>query len=308
VNLDDYCKSIKEIPIPRGQDLTQPLVETGTSVLAALNGQMSWAARQGRAECSFAVSHCQQAVASATWQDIVKANAAVRRLHQPTNLVFKNLGCSIDEIMFVVATDGAHGAMPRGYSQLGVAICAANPAILVGPAPVTLLEWTTSKCKRVVRSSSACEAAGASLGFEHGEYVRALFSEMVDGTFAVRRWQLAAGKFKLILVLDAKTAYDSIRNDNLANDRRAALDLMALKESLADPASHAFCRWVPGPQQLADALTKFAGNSILYQVMTTGTWSLVEDETLVAVRQRQRENQKTYRKKSKETMMKNASK
>lgn len=38
---------------------------------------------------------------------------------------------------------------------------------------MNLIEWQSSSCKRVVRSSMAIEASSASLAFEHGEYVRA---------------------------------------------------------------------------------------------------------------------------------------
>jgi hypothetical protein len=139
------------------------------------------------------------------------------------------------------------------------------------------------------------EAAAASLGFEHGEFVRALFLEMTKEQYQARDWRKFSYMAKLMLVVDAKVAYDTIANETLPEDRRVALDLMALKESLGDSEANAFCRWVPGPQHCADGLTKTAGNGMLEAVMLGSEWSLVEDPEFAVVRQKQRANQRVYR-------------
>ena len=135
---------------------------------------------------------------------------------------------------------------------------------------------TSNRCKRVVRSSMACEAAAAQ-GFEHGDYVRALFAEMVVDKFSVAEWLAWSSKWRLFLVLDAKTAFDTLSSDVLPQDRRAALDLAALREALKDPLHGSFCRWVPGPMQVADGLTMWAANVSLAELMEERAWSLVED-------------------------------
>ena len=185
--------------------------------------------------------------------------------------------------------------MPDGKSQQGWLVGIANPDIKEGGARMNLIEWQSTSCKRVVRSSMAIEASAASMAFEHGEYVRALFVEIMQEDFEVRRWSQFVRSWELILVLDARTAFDTLRTESLPQDRRTALDLLAIKESLLDENNRALCRWVPGPQQLADGLTKYKDNKVLSDFLATNEWTLKEDSAWQEQRTKQRENQKRYK-------------
>ena len=57
--------------------------------------------------------------------------------------------------MVLVATDGALAAMPRGKSQLGIFLMLANPKVQTEVNAVVPIEWCSTSCKRVVRSSSS---------------------------------------------------------------------------------------------------------------------------------------------------------
>ena len=47
------------------------------------------------------------------------------------------------------------------------------------------------------------------------EYVRALFGEILQENFQVRRWAEFVRGWELLLVLDAKTAYDTLASESL---------------------------------------------------------------------------------------------
>ena len=149
--------------------------------------------------------------------------------------------------------------LPEGKSQQGWIVGIANPMIKEGGNLMNLVEWQSSSCKRIVRSSMAIEASSASIAFEHGEYVRALFGEIMHPSFQVRRWGHFIRSWELVLVLDARTAFDTLETESLPQDRRTALDLLAIKEALLDEDKSAFCHWVPGPQQISDSLTSKKG-------------------------------------------------
>ena len=86
-----------------------------------------------------------------------------------------------------------------------------------------------------------------------------------------RRWRAC-------LVIDARTAFDALESEGLPGDRRVALDMAALREDLKRDGLHSLVRWVPGPQQLADGLTKRFGNAVLEATMSGEGWSLREQE------------------------------
>ena len=181
----------------------------------------------------------------------------------------KGLECSIDEIMVLVATDGALAAMPRGKSQLGLFLVLANPLVQSQVGRVAPIEWCSTSCKRVVRSSAAIEAAAASLGYEHAEFLRAVLCEVRDPSFVMRRWFDHICQCPILLILDAKMAYDCLTSEELPQDRRIALDIRAHRESLADPSTASFRRWIPGQHQASDSLTKFKGNNVLLAILAT---------------------------------------
>ena len=62
----------------------------------------------------------------------------------------------------------------------------ANPAVLDGEAPVCIMEATSSKVQRVVRCSMSAEVSALATAFEHGDYVRALFVELIKPSFDLR--------------------------------------------------------------------------------------------------------------------------
>ena len=294
-SMQEYCAELKEIAVGGSEPDDRALSNLEFSDLRTLVGKLSWAVRQGRPDVLFVVSLLQQSLKNPTVKELRLANAAVRSLHRDRDLHFVNIGCPLEEALVVVATDGAYGSMPGGKSQQGWIVAIANPKIKVEASSLNLAEWQSTSCKRIVRSSMAVEASAASVGFEHGEYVRALLAEIVFEDFTVRRWAHFIQQWELALVLDAKTAFDTLRTESLPQDRRTALDLLAVKESLLDSESRSICRWLPGPQQIADSMTKDKSNHILEDCMASNQWCLCEDPEWQATRARQRANQKVYK-------------
>ena len=76
-------------------------------------------------------------------------------------------------------------------------------------------------------------------------------------------------------------------------DHRVALGVAAMKESMNDEELRHCARWIPGPQQLADDLTKHTKcNGLLDAVMETSTWSLVQTDEVREKRGAKRERWK----------------
>ena len=294
VDLNFYTKEIAEIPIARHRPDDEPLSEADLDLLDKVNGQLGWAARQGRYDLSFDVSRAQQSRSTATVATLREINQAVRRGRKDQSLIFRHPGCKLADVIVVAAADAGHGCMPRGGSQAGVTVVLAHPSILDGHAPVALLEASSQRIKRVVRSSLAAEVAAAALGFEHGDFVRAALAEVTIPEFSLRDWRRYAGTWRQVNVIDARTAFDLLQGESVPSDRRTAIDIAALRESLRDPESRSCTRWLPGPQQLADSLTKPGGNQIIMQVLDGRGWSLREQDDVRAARLDLRQKRKEY--------------
>ena len=113
----------------------------------------------------------------------------------------------------------------------------ADRALLEGmAAPVTLVSWRSHRVKRVAASASAAEAMGLSEAIAQGDWVRALWSEVVLGlTLRERREQENVPH--LFSVTDSKGNHDHLHNETVgpSEDRRSAIDLAIIREDLSRP-------------------------------------------------------------------------
>ena len=125
------------------------------------------------------MSLLQQPLPGATQRVLLEANKVIGRARQPQTLRFKCLNCRLEDVIVIVCVDASQGSMPRSGSQEGIATLVANPRVLREEGEAVCLEWSSSRVKRVVRSSMACEPSGATRGFEHGDYVRAIIAELL---------------------------------------------------------------------------------------------------------------------------------
>ena len=140
--------------------------------------------------------------------------------------------------------------------------------------------------KRVVASASAAEAMGLCEAIAHGDWVRALWSEMVLG-LSPHEWRGREEVTPLISVTDSKGSYDYLRSGTISpsEDRRSAIDLTIIRENLSRPRM--FLRWIDGKAHMADALTRLHGNCPLIRTVCQHAFTeLVEaPEMMTALRQ-----------------------
>ena len=293
VQMDDYGANVPLAVIAKGRSEDEPLTPEGVKQMASINGQLNWLARNLRVELGFGVSRAQQASAGGTVKDMLELNQVVRKARQPRTWTIRRLGCDIPDLVVLVATDGAFNNMPRQGSQQGMVLCLAEPEITEQPAGAVVITAASVRCKRVVRSSLAVEAGACAQGMECGDYLRAAMAEIFEPKFSVREWRRYAALWKQYSVIDAKTCFDSLTHESLPSDKRTALDIAAIKESLVDSGDSAMIRWVPGPQQIADAMTKTGGgNGKLEELLRTGQWCLKEEAEVAAKGAETREKRK----------------
>ncbi len=124
--------------------------------------------------------------------------------------------------------------------------------------------------------------------------MRAIWGDALYPNFNLRRWQLEVRCTRLLLVMDARTVFDAIQSSTTAVDRRIAVDVASLRESLGDE-QNVLARWLPGPQQPADELTKHLSNQMLSALAQTCRWCLVETEEVRAAREAKIEQRREQR-------------
>ena len=276
-SMDEYCANIPDLDMAKVTKEGELTAEDRVK-LGSILGQVNWAARQGRYDLSYGVSHCQQLAGLGQAEAKEWVRKVVGRAKKSVELRVPRLHCEIEDMVVISASDAAYAAQPRAASQGGVVCLLANPAVTDHPSPVAIVEAQSMKISRVVRCSMAAELSMAAESFEHGDFLRAVLGELLVPTFELRRWKWFASRWRHYLVIDAKTGYDVLNNESMTSDRKIMIDAATLREALIEEGSENFVRWIPGREMVADGLTKWSDNGILAKVMVSGEWCLVDTE------------------------------
>ena len=154
-----------------------------------------------------------------------------------------------------------------------------------GVSPIT---WHSQKIERVCRSPGAAEAQAAVNGEDALHYARFQWSEMLFGEANLGQPDETVKKVSGCVVTDSRNVYDRLVTEVLVvkgAEKRTSIELLALKQ--AQLSTQVQLRWVHSEAQLANSLTKFAGQREydLYQKMGH-RWRLVEDESMMSARRR----------------------
>lgn len=295
-SMDQYCHSIPVVHERSAGDWDRKLTDLERKAISSVIGQLAWAARQCRADLAYGCSHAQQLAGRGDAMALSWVNRLVRRARQSVPVVVKNLGCSLEDVVFLAISDAAYAAQPGGASQGGLIVAAANPNVQQSPSAVTILEAQSSRLQRVVRCSMSAELSMGATAYEHGDYLRAVFAEVLKPNFRLGQWKMFASQWRHILVMDAKVAYDALKSETAPTDRKLIVDIAVLREALEDSLNSGFVRWVPGREIPCDGLTKWYANGALERPMGTGIWSLMDNETAAELRRQVAERKRNAKK------------
>ena len=162
--------------------------------------------------------------------------------------------------------------------------------------------WRSGKSRRVVNSTLAGEAMAASAALAEAEWIQQIIFDVCFNRVPAPEWFRKTGPFATMWregselhnrrlehqhVVDAKAVFDSLSKEaaGSALDRRAAIDLAIIRDSLQDSGSQ--IRWVPHELMIVDSLTKVdvaKSNAAMSHLMRTGRLKLVLEVTEMAQR------------------------
>ncbi|CAE7765879.1 RE2 [Symbiodinium sp. CCMP2592] len=292
ISQSSYVKTrLFEIEVGRDQKDWEAASDAQRHDNMSLVGGLSWLSSQTRPDLQVGVSLSQQCQKTPTIGDIRFSNMMARRacdhmdegilirpvpLDQAVLLCYHDAGWAncpqSDEDPYYALTpeENTAGTMLDGpydfhlrkakrtnsciASQLGGLYLLADRAILHGGChKVSILDWKSSACDRVCRSTFAAETMGCATSIETGEYILRFLQTLVDGRLARSNEPL---RYEVRFLSDCKSLYDTLTRDGIPRPpscKRLAIDLAAIRDDLK---SLGRLVWVPTTAQYADHLTK----------------------------------------------------
>ena len=117
--------------------------------------------------------------------DIEETNRVVRLAKAHTDLALPVCRIPVDQICLVSYGDASGGGIHAERAQTGYVTMFADMSLTAGLASaVTPVSVRSHSVERFVTSASSAEVMGSSEAFAQGDWVRALWSEMVLGLSA----------------------------------------------------------------------------------------------------------------------------
>ena len=178
--------------------------------------------------------------------------------------------------------DAGFGQQPNGSSQCGMVILLSSVKIFSGKDVINLVDWSSKKINRVVKSTLASEANGASLTYDRGCHVRVMLGEILKGF--QRPWDEMLKCVPYGQGTDCKSLHEHVeKTGKSCAEKRVSLDIMDIRHGIDNYGDRYF--WIPTELMMADPLTKKMDSFLLEGVIRDGKYALY-DATYVTERKK----------------------
>ena len=215
-------------------------------------GQLGWLTTISKPEAAFMYCLLSTVQAHPSVKDFLKYKKIINELKN-VNSSIKLKPLDLDGLTISAYSDASFGSLEGGASQLGYVIFLQDSSFNASP-----VSWASKKAKRVCRSSLTAETLAA--------------VEAIDGAFVVKEMMEDILHKKLppiMLYVDSKSLYDTVKTSNVIADKRLLIDMAAIRE-MSDN-KEIIVNWVRTEDQLADVLTKAGANKAkLIDVLSNG--------------------------------------
>uniref|UniRef100_A0A8H7N2W5 Uncharacterized protein n=1 Tax=Bionectria ochroleuca TaxID=29856 RepID=A0A8H7N2W5_BIOOC len=170
---------------------------------------------------------------------------------------------NLHNLKLYIFTDGSLANNRDMSSQIGFIIVLGTEIKVEGQEPAfklvgNILHWSSTKCKRVTRSSLASEVYGMVAGFDVGV--------TIASTLRMVTSKLSLPEIPLVICTDSLSLYECLVKLGTTAEKRLMIDVMALRQSY-ERREIAETRWIHGDDNPADALTKVKPNTALSKLV-----------------------------------------
>ena len=151
-------------------------------------------------------------------------------------------------------------------SQLGYVIVLANEDRDEAESEFTIegnvVHWSSTKSKRVTRSSLASEIYGMVAGVDMGIVINSTLRQITD--------ELKLPQIETVVCTDSFSLYECLVKLGTTKEKRLMIDIMSLRESYEERELYEI-RWINGKDNPADAMTKANPNKTLETLIDTNS-------------------------------------
>ena len=240
-----YINELCEIDIDNDRIKHDSLNKQETKELRALTGQILWVSSQTRLDACYDALELSMERNRGTIDTLKRANKVIRKLkHEHHSILYQKLGRAKDYEIYVYA-DASYANLPDKASSAG-----GHTIFLKCKDSVkcSIIDWASSKLKRVVDNTLAAETISMKLAIESAIYIGHMINEFYHNCFQ-------SNPIPVFSFTDNRSLEESARSTKQVTGRRLRVDMAELKR-LLDAKELEDMKWCESKEQLADGLTK----------------------------------------------------
>jgi len=259
ITMSEYLESIKPLEISKGRRKEQDSICTPGELTSYLGlaGSLNFLGHGTLPQAAFAASHLQQQVGRLCVSNLVTANKVLREVKALIpSIIFRATTRQTDP-SYLCFSDASTGS--SSYGQTGYISGIYLPA--GGESVYHALDWVSCKQSRVSFSSIGAEILAAATSTDRGS----LMAERLQVLYNT------AEPLPFVLTVDSHGLYSTVTILHEGSDYRLRPTVARMRDSF-EIREISVMQWIPGKQNLADALTKRNTEmySTLNKVMSTG--------------------------------------
>eukprot|EP00438_Fugacium_kawagutii_P028282 Skav227626 [mRNA] locus=C9358797:125:8101:- [translate_table: standard] len=194
---------------------TKPLGVASTplpdkSILRTCAGQLAWVSNATRPDQAFLSSYLQGVQDKGLVSHVQLYNKSIREMKEHKVCLRFPSDVPVEDWRLICIADAGWATRDNGDSQGGYLLLLAESKMLKRePAKCWLVDWSSKKLKRAVRSSVAAETLSGQNGLDALELFQAIMAETLEGT-GPREFREMIPSKESGLVIDSKGFYDAI--------------------------------------------------------------------------------------------------
>ena len=275
VGQENYIENLEHVETKTLGNASTSL--TDPSILRTCAGQLAWVSNSTRPEQAFLASYLKGVQDKGKVEHVHLYNKAVREMKTRKICLKFPSHVPVKDWHIVCIADAGWCTRANGESQGGYILCLTTKDIMKNKEPpVWIVDWSSKKLRRVVRSSVAAETMSGQNGLDAIEWIQSLLAEILEGQ-SPRTFRERVPEKTACLVVDSKGFFDAVTKScsspTISVEKRLQIDYAIAKESMSLQNIMVF--WTSNIFMCADVLTKLrADTGPFYKLVDTWKYTI----------------------------------
>ena len=257
MSMHRYMEQVKEIPLSRERKRQPDESATPREMkqFRSLAGTLLWLGKGVLPPAAYASSTMQQKLALLKVRHLVEVNEIVRDIKKLTPTLFFRNSTDVVSAMVSTLSDASFNINSRkSYGQTGL-IMGIRTLLQDGSECFHTVDWVSTKQRRICHSSYGAEILACAEADDRGFYLKMGMRSLLPNTMMRNE-----------IVVDSMALFDTITTLHEGSEYRLRQTVQRIRDSF-EAGDVNVIRWIPGVDNVADALTKL--NFTLWRRLNT---------------------------------------